>query len=88
MSGGPCRKSARSRYCSTIEPLCNSSGIQPRETQMNQPEDIDRQPPIGVFLYGESFLDAARHLQEQSRRQSYGCASMILFTISTAMPSN
>jgi|HubBroStandDraft_1064217.scaffolds.fasta_scaffold2814914_1 hypothetical protein len=29
---------------------------------MDESEEIDRQPPIGVFLYGESFLDAGRHL--------------------------
>jgi hypothetical protein len=29
---------------------------------MNEPDEIDRQPPIGMFNFAESFLDAGRHL--------------------------
>jgi HEPN domain-containing protein len=31
-------------------------------TPMDEPDEIDRQPAIGMFLFGESFLDAGRHL--------------------------
>ena len=64
-----------------------------RQTAMMSPTargltEIDREPPIGVFLFAESYFQAARHLQKEYEMCRVGLRSTPRFTTFTATPLN
>jgi hypothetical protein len=54
---------------------------------MGEFEEIDREPPMGMFLFAESFLDAARHLRRafDNRELSLRFDAPIYFLYSHAL---